>query len=431
LEIDNGGWRGRIVGVTRIGGKAVFVAAFVLALLTGLILYGITTAGHHHASRVTDGAPLTKASEQHEAWWESVPDAPSSPIPLPPETAVRVPRTPPRAVREESVMGEESSMQQRVPEVAPMPFTASVRAPQPSEHERVEEHRHALLDAAVAAPVSVNLDDVSGAAGGVGQHSFSDAASAPMIPASMLGAPSGSSSASSSSDTSGQDERLAYLSQERTATVSHDRLPAERREAGSPFVLRAGSLIPATLLTGINADLPGTLLAQVHEDVFDSVTGRYLLIPNGARLTGTYDSHVVQGQSRVLAVWKRLLYPDGSSLDLLGMQGVDPAGYAGFGAAVDAHLAKTLHSALLLSVINAGAQLSQPQRSETLGGAPDLGQTIAGAIGQQLASGSMQLTQRQMQVPPTLSVAPGYRFNVLVDRDIVLSEPYGDGSAAP
>ena len=103
------------------------------------------------------------------------------------------------------------------------------------------------------------------------------------------------------------------------------------------------------------------------------------------------------------------------------MAGTDPAGYAGFGANVDDHLSKTINSALLLSIISAGAQLSQPQRSATVNGVADVGQTIAGAIGQQIGNTSIQLKQRQLEIPPTLEVPPGYIFDVLVDRDIVLS----------
>ena len=215
----------------------------------------------------------------------------------------------------------------------------------------------------------------------------------------------------------------------RSQARPHDRLFAARQDDPSPYELHAGSVIPAVLLTGINADLPGTIVAQVRDDVFDSVTGRYLLIPSGTRLVGTYDNRIVQGQRRVLVAWTRLLYPDGSSLDLLGMPGTDQAGYAGFGANVDEHLNKVFTSALLLSIIGAGAQLSQPQQSSSLYAAPSIGQTIAGAVGQQIGNTSIQLTQRQLEIPPTLEVPPGYLFNVLVDRDIVLTAPYGEAGA--
>ncbi|HVA28425.1 MAG TPA: TrbI/VirB10 family protein, partial [Candidatus Baltobacteraceae bacterium] len=183
-----------------------------------------------------------------------------------------------------------------------------------------------------------------------------------------------------------------------------------------------------TLLTGINAELPGTIVAQVRQDVFDSVTGQYLLVPRGTKLIGSYDSRIVQGQHRVMVAWTRLLYPDGSSLDLSGMEGTDPAGYAGFGANVDEHLNKVFNSALLLSIIGAGAQLSQPQQSGSMYAAPSIGQTIAGAVGQQIGNTSIQLTQRQLQIPATLEVPPGYLFDVLVDRDIVLAAPYAGGA---
>jgi len=135
------------------------------------------------------------------------------------------------------------------------------------------------------------------------------------------------------------------------ASTSRDQLFAALQDDPSPYELHAGSVIPATLLTGINAELPGTIVAQVRQDVFDSVTGHYLLVPRGTKLIGSYDSRIVQGQHRVMVAWTRLLYPDGSRLDLSGMEGTDPAGYAGFGANVDEHLNKVFNSALLLSII--------------------------------------------------------------------------------
>jgi len=409
-EIEDGGWRGRVLGVTRIGGKAGFAATGVAALLVAAIAYGISTSGHHHSLRVTDGVPLTKASEEHTAWWDGMPDGPSSPPPLP--------TSPPRRampVRRRGQLRREFVVRSQAPDVVPMsevlPMEAAPLQKLPRvEPERTENPRQALRDAAISAPVTVRLDDRA----------------APVVSETVPGRASGSSP---SSDGSGQDERLAFLANA-AASASHDWLLSDRRDDPSPFVLRAGSVIPATLLTGVNADLPGLLVAQVREDVFDSVTGRYRLIPNGTKIVGTYDDHVVQGQNRVLVVWNRLLYPDGSNLDLRGMAGVDPSGYAGFDAKVDTHLGKTVGSALLLSIIGAGAQLSQPQRSVVIGAPPDIGQTIAGAMGQQIANDSIQLAQRQMQIPPALTVAPGYRFDVLVDRDIVLSRPY-DGFGEP
>lgn len=424
-EIEPEGWRGRILGVTRIGGRAGFASALGGAVLTGLIVYGVATAGHHRRQQATDGPPLTKAAEQHEAWWESVANVPSSPPALPTLAPRRTVTERPRMLeREEPVLRE------RVPDIAQMTLVAPVHEAPPIERDPVQERRLALREAALSAPVTVRLDARTDAEeGGDTPRGMSDAATAPIVPAMLAGTEAGSGTPPESG---GQDERLSFITQARQAAKpSQDRLLSARRVAISPFTLRAGSVISATLLTGINADLPGTLVAQVRADVFDSVTGRALLIPNGARLTGSYDSHVVQGQKRVLVVWHRLLYPDGSDLDLRGMPGVDPAGYAGFAASADEHIGKTIGSSALLSVISAGAQLSQPQRSAVAGAVPDVGQVIAGAVGQQIANESLQLAQRQTQAPPTLTVEPGYHFDVLVDRDIVLSVPYADGNVDP
>jgi type IV secretory pathway VirB10-like protein len=407
VEVDNGGWRGRVLGVTRIGGKAGFAAALLLAVFVGLIVYGISTAGHRRSSSSPENATLTKASEQHEPWWQTLPDAQPSPpiLPTTAPTPLHVALPPPNPRREAAV--------QRVPDLQPLSTVGPKRDQIARENA---ERRRALLDAAEKAPITVRLDEHGGQSG----HADTPPVE-PTVGAAAVAA--GASIPTAPADS--RDQQAAMIA---ALGASHDQLPSVLRENASHFVLRAGSVIPATLLTGINAQLPGAVIAQVRDDVFDSVGGRYLLVPRGTKLTGSYDNRVVQGQRRVLVAWTRLLYPDGASLDLLGMEGSDPSGYAGFGAKVDEHLAKTFDSALLLSVIGAGAQLSQPQQSTGGSSAPSVGQAIAGAVGQQIANTSIQLTQREMQVPPTLEVAPGYRFDVLVDRDIVLPRSYDEGT---
>jgi type IV secretory pathway VirB10-like protein len=406
VELVEKAWRGPVLGVIKISAKAGFMAALLLAGLVGLIVYGISTAGHRRASNLNSAANLTKASEQQTPWWNAIPNAQPS--------ALRLPMLPVPAQVPPLLKQAENSV--HVPALAPISAT-QMQAAQLA-HER-EERRRALLDAAQAAPVMVRLNE-NGTPGLAGA-----AQPAPGSPPSP-GAASGIVGNASQSRAN-QDERDAFLTS--AAGASRDRIFAARQDDPSPYELHAGSVIPAVLLTGINADLPGTIVAQVRNDVFDSVTGLYLLIPRGTRLVGTYDNRIVQGQRRVLVAWTRLLYPDGSSVDLLGMPGTDEAGYAGFGANVDEHLSKVFASALLLSIIGAGAQLSQPQQSSSLYAAPSVGQTIAGAVGQQIGNTSIQLTQRQLEIPPTLEVPPGCLFNVLVDRDIVLTTPYGEAGS--
>ncbi|HVR45276.1 MAG TPA: TrbI/VirB10 family protein [Candidatus Binatia bacterium] len=383
------------------------MAALLLAGLVGLIVYGISTAGHRRASNLNSAATLTKASEQQPPWWKSIPDTQPSALRLP---TLPVPVQVPPLLRQ-----AENSV--HVPPLAPI--SATQMQAEHLAHER-EERRQALLDAAQGAPVMVRLNE----------NGTPELAGATQPAPGSRPAPGASGLAGNTSQpraTETQDEREAFFNS--AASASRDRIFAARQDDPSPYELHAGSVIPAVLLTGVNAELPGTIVAQVRNDVFDSVTGRCLLIPRGTRLVGTYDNRIVQGQRRVLVVWTRLLYPDGSSVDLLGMPGTDQAGYAGFGANVNEHLNKVFTSALLLSIIGAGAQLSQPQQSSSLYAAPSVGQTIAGAFGQQIGNTSIQLTQRQLEIPPTLEVPPGYLFNVLVDRDIVLAAPYGEAGA--
>ncbi|HXO17694.1 MAG TPA: TrbI/VirB10 family protein [Candidatus Dormibacteraeota bacterium] len=407
VELVEKAWRGPVLGVIKISAKAGFIAALLLAGLVGLIVYGISTAGHRRASNLNSAANLTKASEQQTPWWNAIPNAQPSTLRLP---SLPVPAQVPPLIKQ-----TENSV--HVPALAPISAT-QMQAEQLTRE--LEERRRAILNAAQAAPVMVRLN-------GSGTPALAGTQPAPGSLPSPGAAPGPAGNPSQPRASESQDERDAFLTS--AASASRDRIFAARQDDPSPYELHSGSVIPAVLLTGINADLPGTIVAQVRNDVFDSATGRYLLIPRGTRLVGTYDNRIVQGQRRVLVAWTRLLYPHGSSLDLLGMPGTDEAGYAGFGANFDEHLNKLFTSALLLSIIGAGAQLSQPQQSSSLYAAPSVGQTIAGAVGQQIGNTSIQLTQRQLEVPPTLEVPPGYLFNVLVDRDIVLTAAYGEGGA--
>jgi type IV secretion system protein VirB10 len=206
-----------------------------------------------------------------------------------------------------------------------------------------------------------------------------------------------------------------------------DVLPTTVRGPVSPYEVKAGTIIPGLLLTGVNSDLPGQLIAQVREPVFDTETGQHLLIPQGARLVGLYGHQTVYGQERVLITWRRLIFPNGSSLSLKdGMPGTDALGAAGFQDQVNHHLVRVFGSALLLSVISAGVQLSQvPEFGRGFSG-PTAGNVLGAAVGQQLGQTSSELIRRGMNVSPTIEVRPGYAFNVMVTQDLVFPGPYDD-----
>jgi type IV secretory pathway VirB10-like protein len=191
----------------------------------------------------------------------------------------------------------------------------------------------------------------------------------------------------------------------------------------SPLTLLAGSLIPATLTSAINSDLPGSATAIVRRDVYDSLTGFELLIPQGSRLFGRYDHQVAYGQSRLVVTWTRLTLPDGSTFDLEPMPGADGVGASGLADRVDRHLGRLFGGALLMSVVSAGAQLSQPSYSDA-NRAPSAGSVASGALGQQLTQVSSALIERELQVRPTVTLRPGATFSVSVTTDIVFPASY-------
>jgi type IV secretion system protein VirB10 len=198
------------------------------------------------------------------------------------------------------------------------------------------------------------------------------------------------------------------------------------RPSLSPYEVKAGSLIPAVLITQANSDLPGQLIAQVRENVFDTPTGAHLLIPQGTRAIGVYDSLVAFGQERVLVAWQRLIFPDGSSLNLGSMPGTDLAGAAGFRDRVHRDYVRIFGSAILLSAISAGVQISQGtfasgnQATDTR----DIREILAAALGQNLGELGTEMTRRNLDVQPTLEIRSGYRFNIAVMKDLVMPGPY-------
>jgi type IV secretion system protein VirB10 len=191
----------------------------------------------------------------------------------------------------------------------------------------------------------------------------------------------------------------------------------------SRFELKRGSVIPATLITGLNSDLPGRLTAQVSQNVYDSATGYRLLIPQGAKLFGRYDSKVSFGQERALVVWTDLIFPNGSTLQIGGMAGTDAEGYGGFEDKVDRHLWRTFGSAALIALIGTGIDMSMPQ-SSTLATQSTASDAARRNFGETFGRAAEQTISKNMNVQPTIEIRPGYKFNVLVDQDLVFPAAY-------
>lgn len=193
----------------------------------------------------------------------------------------------------------------------------------------------------------------------------------------------------------------------------------------SKYELRAGFVIPAALKFGINSELSGQVEGQVTQDVFDTATGKYLLIPQGSSLTGAYSGDIAYGQSRLLVAWQRIVFPDGKALDIGAMPGADGSGSSGLNDQVDNHYIRIFGSALLMTGVVAGTALSQkPEQSQNGNSRPSAASALSEALGQQLGTVTAQMISKNLNISPTLVIRPGFRFNVIVTKDMTFRKPY-------
>jgi type IV secretory pathway VirB10-like protein len=218
-----------------------------------------------------------------------------------------------------------------------------------------------------------------------------------------------------SNDLTSQDHKLAFLNGAvDRRTTSPDRV----QPAASKYILQAGAVIPAALITGLRSDLPGQVTAQVTEDVYDSPTGKILLIPQGARLVGQYDAQIAFGQTRALLVWNRLIMPNGRSIVLERQPGADTEGYAGLEDEVDNHWGMLFKAAILSTLLSVGSEAGT-SNSEN-----NLAQAIRQGASQSFSQVGEQVVGRSLNIQPTITIRPGFPVRVMVTHDLVL-EPYG------
>ncbi len=215
-----------------------------------------------------------------------------------------------------------------------------------------------------------------------------------------------------------QDEKLAFLHDRRTDETELDE---ELSSPRSPDTLLAGTIIPGLLITGLNSDLPGEILGQVSQNVYDTVTGHRLLLPQGTKVLGVYDARISYGQERMLIVWTRLILPNGRSIAIGGMPGVDVAGNAGLSDQVNNHYAKILSGIVLGSLVGAGAQVAEGRNYTTSN--PSFSELAVQGAAKNVNEVGQEITKKNLNIQPTLEIRPGYRFNIFVNKDITL-EPY-------
>jgi len=217
------------------------------------------------------------------------------------------------------------------------------------------------------------------------------------------------------SDPNRQLHKLSFLDGKADTSIYN---PHRLESPVSPYQLMAGSIIPASLVTGLNSDLPGLVIAQVTENVYDTVTGRFLLIPQGTRLIGKYDSVVAFGQRRALVVWQRFILPDGTSVLVDNLPATDEAGYAGLEDEIDFHTWQLLKGIGVATLIGVGTELSFGDEEN------DLVAAIRESAQQNTSRSGDTLVQKTLDIQPTLTVRPGWPVRIIVSKDIVL-KPYG------
>jgi len=284
-------------------------------------------------------------------------------------------------------------------EEVPVPPMGGTAADRPSPAEQARER--AAREGEAARASRLFLGSGTATTGVVGEA----------LPA--IAAPAGSGPIDAASDT-----RRAFLAGgPREASESAERI----KRASSAYILQAGSVIPAALITGIRSDLPGQVTAQVTENVYDSPTGRILLIPQGARLIGEYDSEVGAGQERVLLTWDRLILPGGASIALARQPGADASGMAGLSDRTDHHWGRLLRAAFVSTLLGVGAELGSDADDRFVRALREGTQDATGEAGR-------KLVERELRIAPTLTIRPGFAIRVLVTRDLVL-EPVTAGKS--
>jgi len=227
--------------------------------------------------------------------------------------------------------------------------------------------------------------------------------------------PQGTPSAFGAADPNLQDRKLAFTSETASTNVYNE---YGVQDAVSPYQVMAGTLIPASLVTGINSDLPGTIVAQVTQPVYDTVTGQYLLIPQGSRLIGRYQSEVSFGQDRALVTWDRIIFPDGSSI-VISAPGADTQGYAGLSDHTDHHWDRVFAAAGLATILGIGAELGSD-------GDGDIERAIRRGTTDTINEAGQRVIDKQLGIQPTIRVRPGWPVRVVVTRDLILrAHPQG------
>ncbi|EHH1077073.1 conjugal transfer protein TrbI [Vibrio parahaemolyticus] len=389
-----------------ISKKIITLVGGGLFLLIMFILYVISQKGQHD-TEVKEDTPVVEeqvsgggGTSSNGGLNEILATAPDDAIVTNKSAPKSTPSTPaPNVPRNEQTTSTDTSKETDAERRA--------RLAQEQEVERIKQRKMQSLQAALVAKSDVNMD-----LGNDTQNAEVNGVSSPKVAVSL---PEPDWNNMEQSDPNKQEVKLAFSEKAHSNTY----LTQGREIPLSPYELKVGTLIPATMISGVNSDLPGQVIASVSQNVYDSATGGHLLLPQGAKLYGLYDSQIAYGQDRVLMAWTRVNYPDGTTLELEGMGAIDSQGFAGFEDQVDHHYWKIFGNAFILGMITGVSEAGINDNSSDVSTA----ESINNGVTEQFAETGSTLIEKNLDVQPTIVIRNGYKFNIMLNKDIIL-KPY-------
>jgi type IV secretory pathway VirB10-like protein len=414
-------------GMQRLNRLPVIIAITVVVLFIGVVVIGLSFRGlHFYGSSDLDTANSTPATNFGDQLKKGITDGI---IGDPEQTQVFQPTPVIETKKEEEDKPEikpikrtqEAQRSRLEPEAE---WLARLKREQDEQYYRERQRqRMARLQAqsvALDSPLKVDISDIGRAKNTRKDDQSTPTETASANPSDLYAAALSSGLMDKATDVNMQKSKEDFFNQD---IKDLGYLPNKVVPQMSPFELKRGWVIPATMITGLNSDLPGRVTAQVSQNVYDSATGYRLLIPQGARLFGRYDSKVSFGQSRVLVVWTDLIFPNGSTLQIGAMAGTDAEGYGGFKDKVDRHLWRTFGSAALIALVGTGIDRSMPE-SSTVATQETASDAARRNFAESFGRVAEQTISQNLNVQPTIVIRPGYKFNVLVDQDIIFPSAY-------
>ena len=421
LQLGNPNPSGEDKGMKRLNRTPLFVSIGIAVLFLAVLVYGLSSRGLRFGDGNPDEAgsniPASTFADQMKRGVKDgiIGDREEQPVFQPtPVTPTQVETKPVEAQKQEQARDERRPRMESQEE-----WLARLHREQREQYLREQQRqRMASLQAratALDSPLKVNISELETVLNNNRATDRQPTSTSTSSASDLYASAMNSGLMGQNTDPNGQTSKEDFFNAD---IKDLGYLPNQVVPQQSRFELKRGSVIPATLVTGINSDLPGRITAQVSQHIYDSATGHLLLVPQGTKLLGRYDSKVSFGQSRVLVVWTDIIFPNGSTLQIGGMAGTDSEGYGGFADKVDNHYFRTFGSAALVALIGTGIDMAVPQ-SSTLATEDTASDAARRNFAETFGRVAEQTISKNLNVQPTIRIRPGYNFNILVDQDII------------